>query len=94
MTQHLNFVRTCEAFALLSLGFAIVYYFVGHLPTLKALVIQMEEFRDEPQKAIEGGLQLTERSSVENPDSETNRYNGDHKQVFNDTVETLDDETV
>lgn len=72
--------------------FAIVYLLFGHLPTIKAEVIEMEEFKEEVSTGGNNGLHLdTERSSVEQ-ESESDRYKGDHKPVFNETVETLDED--
>lgn len=72
--------------------FAIVYLVFGHLPTIKAEVIQMEEFKEEVNTGGNNGLNLdTERSSVEQ-ESDVDRYKGDHKPVFNETIETLDDD--
>jgi len=51
----------------------------------------MEEFKDESKESKGNELELdTDRSSQE-ADSENDPYKGDHKPVFNDTVETLED---
>ena len=54
----------------------------------------MEEFKEDSKAKMENGnkLQLdTERSSVDEG-SEEHRYKGDHLPVWNDTIETFDDE--
>ncbi|CAI2366146.1 unnamed protein product [Moneuplotes crassus] len=66
LTQHLNFVRTCEIFGLVSFAFAIIYLVFGHLPTLKARVVKMEEVKDEEKTRESNDIQIK-------MDTETNR---------------------
>lgn len=94
MAQHFNFVHTCEFFGILSFGFAIIYFFFGHYPTLNKNIVQMEEFHEEKNpRSIDNQLQLdTERSSGPDPDTHRDKFRSNHHPVFNDTIETLDEE--
>lgn len=95
LTQHLNFVRTCEIFAVVSISFAIIYYVFGHYPTTKAKIVEMEEFTDENSSSVNKGPELfdTDRSIDKNDTSE-NQYdlqNSNGVGMLNDSVESLDD---
>lgn len=91
MTQHLNFVHTCEFFAMLSFGFASVYYLFGHYPTTKVKIVEMEEVKEEKPQKYDNELQLDSVRSSE-ADTQRDKFRGTHKQLFNETVETLDNE--
>jgi hypothetical protein len=93
MAQHFNFVHTCEFFAVISFGYASIYYIFGHYPTIKNQVVEMEEFSEEkPPNYEDNQLQLeSERPGGEGREKfRENKHN--HQRVFNDTVETLDNE--
>lgn len=93
MTQHLNFVRTCELFGVFSLGFAIIYYVFGHYPaTQKAKIVEMEEFEENLPKHYNHELQLDSNRS-DGGDTQRDKYRTNIKNsMFNDTIETLDNE--
>jgi hypothetical protein len=92
--QHLDFVRTCEFFASISMIFAIVYLIVGHYPTYKNEILKMEEFKESNHTDDNNGLQLESQRSTPSVDHESvnGAYKIDHNQLpqFNDTIETFD----
>lgn len=54
----MNFVRTCEIFGFISFAFAVAYLVFGHLPTLGAKEIKMEEFKDEEKTHDTNEIQI------------------------------------